>query len=460
LLSLVCSVVSFSQEEVSVSDFRYPETRALDWKGGLFGNLGSNEYAFSDPLKESSSNLRRGDFFLNTAVLYFHSTENHDNLMRLNASLSYQQSTSKSDLHNLDGMLENKSNEKRGFVTGSWEYRHYPFRDEDVHFIGSANLTYNGYRIKENTLRRSLGDLYSLEIVQKSFGLLGTGFVGIGYGRMRDGTFVIRALRILERLQEDGVVTESLSRDQILKIVDRVAHTREYTTNFERYEKYLVLDIVNELAAEGVALPQAVAPFSILKITEALREQIEPRFFGWRVYYAFGGREQQNYFVRTWSSSYLSQWSEGDGFTRDRVFIHRFAAEYGHAVSQWTHLNADATLDVPTRVSSKFFTIRGAASAIHQIGERIDVVGSYEFQRSAGNDRNSANDRYYTRRILHRLNATFRLFLEDRVSFTTSCSFDSLIEDVYDATPFPSNDNSSQHSSGFGLSFGIGYNII
>jgi hypothetical protein len=210
LLSLVCSGVSFSQEEVSVSDFRYPETRALDWKGGLFGNLGSNEYAFSSPLKESSSNSRRGDFSLNTSVLYFHSTENHDNLMRLNASLSYQQSTSKSDLQNVDGILENKGNEKRGFVTGSWEYKHYPFSDEDAHFIGSANLTYSGFMVKQNSLERFHGDLNSREFVQKSFDLLGTGFVGIGYGRMRDGTFVIRALRILERLQEDGVVTESL----------------------------------------------------------------------------------------------------------------------------------------------------------------------------------------------------------------------------------------------------------
>jgi hypothetical protein len=456
---LFCSsVVGFSQESVSVSDFRYPETRALDWKGGLSGSLMTGAHEFSELQNASTVNSTAGEFSLQTSTLFFHSTEDHDNLMRFSGFFAFQQSSSSTDRQDRDGWLESKSLYKRGSVSAGWEYRHYLFEDNETHFVGSASVNYFGFISRNNYLQRDNSVLGSREIVQKSYGLDGFGLLGIGYGRMRDGTFVIRALRILERLQEDGVITESLSRKDVLALVDRVAHTREYTTNFERHEKYLVMDIVQELAADGVVLPEAMVPFSIMKIAEVLQEQIEPRFFGWRAYYAVGPRHRQDYDDRSESST--QSFSSSHDIVKDGVVVHRFGAEYGHAFSQWTHLNSDVTLDLPARVTSKFFTLRFTAKAIHQVGERVDVVGTYQFVRRAGNSVNSADDRYYIRSISHNLSATFRYFLEDNVSFNTSLWFIQQSENVYDAVPFPNNDNRLQNTSTFNLSFGISYNII
>jgi hypothetical protein len=454
------SASSFSQSNVSVSDFRYPETQALDWKGSLHGSFGTSDYGFGDPFGESTSNSVSGDFSLSSSALFFHSQENHDNLIHLTAFFGYQQSKHTNDGQNEYSTPETKSYSKRGSITGSWEYKHYLFTDEPLHLIGSASLAYYGSFDKDNRRERINSVVSSSEEVRKSYNLSENGFLGIGYGRMREGTFVIRALRILERLQEDGVITETLSREQTLALVDRVAHTREYTTNLERYEKYLVYDIVTELVDDGIILPEVGGPFSILKITEVLREQIEPRFFGWRAYYAFGGRDKQMLDERTTNSTYYGQGFTQHDFLRDGAFIHRIAAEFGYPVSQWTHINAEAKVDIPHRVSSKFFTSTFAAKVIHQIGERIDVVGGYQFRRSAGNDFNSGDDRYYRRYISHHFDATFRFFIEDQLSLNTSLLFSREFQNLYDAIPFPDNSNSSQNSSGFRFSFGINYNII
>lgn len=281
---------------------------------------------------------------------------------------------------------------------------------------------------------------------------------------MRDGTFVIRALRIVERLGEDGALSHSLTRSQMLAVIDRLAHRREYVTNFERHEKYFVADIVAELVAEGVIDQEAITPFAAVKMTEVLKEEIEPRFFGWKVSYVVGGMHHQEYddSRREHSDGYVVT---SHSFQRDFVLRHRVAGEFGHAVSLWTHIDGKASFEIPQRSGSKFFSIDAQVNASHQVGERIDLVGTYRFSRFAGSGvffppESNYTDTYYWRAISHELRATLRFFLEDRVSFYSNAYYQHALYDFYDATPLPSNDNSRRRQSGVGVAFGVQYNII
>ncbi len=451
-LSLVLWVVGFSQEEVSVSDFRYPETRALDWKGGLNGSLSSSKYSSVYPDRMSDSRGRNNDFSIYTSVLFFHSKENHDNLITFNGRLGYSSSKTESDRSPVYDSYEDHSSGKSASLWATWTYAHY-FSDADkFHFVGTTNASYSG-SIREDSHVSKSSPPYSREGTTKSYDFTASGFAGIGYGRMRDGTFVIRAMRILERLQEDEVIPH-LSREQMLMLIDKVAHTREYVTNHERYEKFLVQDIIKELASGGIIPQEAITPFSVLKIAEAMREQIEPRFFGWRTYYAIGGNARHHLY------DYVSGSTTDHTFYRDGMIRHRVAAEFGHPFSAWTHVNAQASVEIPQKIASKFYAFDFEARAIHQLGEKIDLVCGYRFHRWAGNDENWADDTYYQRSIRHSADATFRFFLEDRVSFNCSIYYNSDSYNAYDSHRIPVDDNASSTSSGFGVYFGINYNII
>src|ERR1051326_2044010 len=82
-----------AQDSVSISDFRYPETRAIDWKGSLNGNFGSNSTRVevgavqTSPRPGSGEDLRLN---LGSTFLFFHSKDNHDNQLKFSGNFEFR----------------------------------------------------------------------------------------------------------------------------------------------------------------------------------------------------------------------------------------------------------------------------------------------------------------------------------------------------------------------------------
>ncbi|MBI3189075.1 MAG: hypothetical protein HYZ33_00345, partial [Ignavibacteriales bacterium] len=109
-LYLVLCVYSFTfaQDSVSISDFRYPETRAIDWKGGLSGSFGNSRTEASPYFNSFPDGFRQQDYqsggmSLSSSFFYFHIKDNHDHSLTTRVNVSYNQSSNE-DVRNDTGV--------------------------------------------------------------------------------------------------------------------------------------------------------------------------------------------------------------------------------------------------------------------------------------------------------------------------------------------------------------------
>ncbi|HJW28891.1 MAG TPA: hypothetical protein VJ508_06525, partial [Saprospiraceae bacterium] len=357
------SSVIHAQDSVSVSDFRYPETKALDWKGSLFGNFGSGNSSESQNQTDRESS--GGSFDLRSDFFFFHSKDNHDHSINVSGSFRYDKSDVTASMRS--GSISYPSSELRddklGRIMVDWAYLHY-LTTEGFHIFGAFDAAYYSSYHKSNSTSATSGGTSSSESIDKYMTYSDEGFAGIGYGRMRDGSFVFQALRIVERLKDIGLITTTLSRDQMLSLIGRVAHEREYTTNYERSDKYLAQDIVEELEKIGAIDKHVITAFASLKVIEAFRENIDTRLFGWRVYYAIGAGEHQvlDDYKR---DSYISH-----NYNKYASLLHRVGGEFGHPFSLYTHIHAESILELPNHYADSDFLIKFSVAVTHQVAER------------------------------------------------------------------------------------------
>ncbi|HEV8538179.1 MAG TPA: hypothetical protein VGR15_04555, partial [Bacteroidota bacterium] len=137
-----------AQDSVSISDFRYPETRAIDWKGGLMGSFSTNDYESNQYARTRGNSL--GNINLNSQFSFFHSHDDHDNSIRLSGSLYYVKSE---ELYPSDSE-ERRTEMKRGNVDLDWAYRHY-LTAEGFHVSGIFRAHYDVSYTKTNSITRT-----------------------------------------------------------------------------------------------------------------------------------------------------------------------------------------------------------------------------------------------------------------------------------------------------------------
>ena len=438
LVFVTSSIPAFSQDSISISDFRYPETRAIDLKWGMSGSflnsIDNVSYITSgiDSGKHatSSAHFVNGNIAADATFLMFHVNDVHTFDLNTSASFRYLETAREY------GSSYNDNEEKDANLSVACSYLRY-LGGDGPHFFGSYNLAYAfSYRQQSN----------SWESSERNVVFDDEGILGVGYGRIRDGTFVFQAVRIIERLREDGAIKSPLSHAQMVSLIDRIAHRREYTTNYERSEKYLVRDIVEELATSGAIDSNLVNAYSSLRVATGLRELIDTRFFGWRVAYGFGARGNID---RT--SSYEGSEVDIQNKSMGDDFLHQFTAEFGHPLSLYTHLHSSLTVEFPRFRADLFTAVDFITTLTHQVGERFDVQLSYSFIKTQSTTARVQSTSYY-REFTHTFSGSFVYFVEDQVSFKTSLSY---MEDAdYTTTP------RFNRTSSFSFSFSMLYNII
>jgi hypothetical protein len=463
VLTALLTVRAISQDSVSISDFRYPETKAIDWKAKVDGTFQQTDQETSPITFTVLSHYRaghgvetvntaQGDYNANSTFLFFHSKENHDHTFQLIGSGQF------SHYRNLQSIVDTSREEDEqtssrwgANVTANWSYLHY-LTDEGFHFLGSSTAIYNVAGSKRDDIVNPPGPLPPYHEVYRSYQINFMGSLGIGYGRMRDGTFIFRALRIVERLMEDGLILRPLSRSEMLGLADRIARKREYTTNFERPDKYFVQDVVDELTHLGLMAAGAMTPYSTLRITEGFQENLETRMFGWRIYYAFNDIHTQSKFEDFYPA--YSVESFGDGWAH----IHEFGFEYGRPISLYTHFAGRFFIDIPVHDAQTRSTLNASATVSHQAGERLEIDGTYTFLWGQVTTPFAGYDSY-TRATLHTLQGNFVYFLEDRLRSVVGITYISLSNRAYNNPKSPFTPDALSRK-GLTISFGLSYNII
>lgn len=410
IASLFFSVVSVAQP-VSITDFRIPTSRYERLVGSLSGNWNRNsmDYLLSPPSSYLDNNAN-----FNNSFSYVLGQFSEDRSLEITASTNatYSSSTTSSDESAGSYHDESSSNVARIYVFPLVRYNSYIEPDT---WFWSAQVQGNGiygYGHNDNRQRSPYLDTASSGFSRDKDYQYSLS-AGIGYGKMRDGQSIFAALRVLDKLQEDGALVRPLTRDETLRLADYLARLSEYVYSEDRYSKFLMEDVFKTLDSMQVIKGGAASAFDVMRAFEVVQyERIEPRLFGWRV-----------------SASVLRSASENGISTNEYLtMIHnameylQLQSDYGYPLSLNTQLAASGSLLIPRKDSARRIGVTFAGSLIYQVTDRTDLSLGYSFTRTSSSLATDDSEDF-TRDYYHRLSARLQIFVENDVTFTVSAGY-------------------------------------
>ena len=457
IILLVCAGTyrSFAQE-ISIGDFRIPETRYQRLLGSLSGdwsNIDNNSsvasvgsVSFSNSYPRKSSNLQTSfDYIFN----HFDENNSLEITSQFNGSGNYRSSSNNQDSPTYFYHQSQSETEYYASLTSSILYSNYIVPDQWHWYVsGGGGYSFDQDRYNSNG-SDSYNDVSNDSSYNKSNQWNAALSVGIGFGKLRDGAAIFAVLRILDKLTEDSVLTRALAHDEILQLVDLYARQVEYSYSQDRYVKYFMKDVFTELQKMGVLKDNAATAYSVLRAVEVLSEQIEPRVFGWRTQIGLQRTFDEQCSASSSSTSPYTapySWSARD-------FL-RLSADYGYPISLNAHVNSSVSFNIPFTDANRKTNVDFSLKGIYQVGERIDATLSYTFDHSQSLDNNVDQD-YFTRTIQHEAALTFRFFIENNVNFNITGSYNHWQQDHYEPAY-----TSSIIQKGPSIRFGVNYRFI
>jgi len=119
--------------------------------------------------------------------------------------------------------------------------------------------------------------------------------IGVGYGRVREGTYVAMALQVNNILRSHGVTESDLTRETILGIAQAIARQGFFHwLAHDRYHKYLLEAIENALNQDPACQGRVIPAYVWVKILEIVGDQA----------YYFYGTGQSDYWHRFFGSRF------------------------------------------------------------------------------------------------------------------------------------------------------------
>jgi hypothetical protein len=458
----IMPAVLFAQQDVSIWDFRIPETKYQRLTGNLSGGWNNTEqnntdYSFGAPQDHSSNSTKSSS--VQSTLAYNFANYNENNSLEITANVTGQanhQSSDGSQSYVTSIPLMYSALSSQVYTNYNVEiapailYSNYIIPDTWHWFAeGSGNYSFNQYINNSNTTYSDGSYSYdSTYFKNNSWSASVSG--GIGYGKLRDGSSVFAVLRILDKLTEDSMLIRPLTRDEVLRIVDIFARRVEYTYTQDRFVKYFMEDVFGQLQKMGVLKENAATAYSVLRAVEVLSEQIAPRLFGWRARlgvqrsFTEGVSGASGMYPQNYTSSYL--W-----YFRDYVSL---AFDYGYPLTLNLQVNSSLSIEIPfidyQRKIGYMFQIAG----IYQIGERIDATISGSVSRTTdlfqGTDENE-----FLRNMQYNAGISFRFFIENNINFNVSCKYSEYYQDNFSLSY--SRNSASKYPT---ISFGVSYRFL
>ncbi len=101
-------------------------------------------------------------------------------------------------------------------------------------------------------------------------------YAGIGYGRIRDVTPVIRAARLNERLRSLG--HDPLAPVDVIRVAEGLSRQHAYSEVFARPDRRFWTEVLGPVTAQG-----GLTPFEMYYLVDVLQEDVGARAEGWRI---------------------------------------------------------------------------------------------------------------------------------------------------------------------------------
>jgi len=450
LLMLFAVPILLVAQDISIDDFRIPTSKYQRLLGGLSGGWYKPDYYYYSPASFYEYSNSQQTSNLHAALDYdlgdFSEARSLEIVIRFNGGGVYGKS-SNSWINQSNNQLSKEVNKTNNLsFAPSVRYSHYVTPDLWHWFVeGSGNYLFN--ETKRST-EQILNTATTNETSYNKNNYWNTSIGGgVGYGKMRDGSAIFTVLRLLDKLGKDSLLIRSITKEEILRLVDLLARRDEYVYTQDRYVKFLMEDLFAELQKMGVLKSNTPTPYSVLRAVEVLSERIETRLFGWRARLGI----QRSFYEQTQVNSYVSNslysWRSQD--------LLQLAFDYGYPVSLNLHITSNFSMNIPRIDYQRKINFNFSARGIYQVGEMIDATLSGSFYRNQWLNSSSEDQDNFTRSIRYTIDASFRFFIENNVYFSIGGEYNNYQEYGYYPDGIIKNSNEGPR-----ITFGVNYRFF
>lgn len=224
---------------------------------------------------------------------------------------------------------------------------------------------------------------------------------GVGYGRFINATAFARAIRIDQFLVAEGVLSDHMSREALVKIghvIEREGEFRDRHGDTYEVEWYKAVEEV--IRASGKLAAEGVGAAGILRIKEVLTfERVQDRFYGGDIRLGMG----------------MDVTTANEGDERNPT------AEIGFSLSYPLDLNSQfnhrTLFNTDTDNVGKTYDLTSSSDYTYEVSNRIDVLTGYQFQRNVVAEV-GANS--------HLLRTSFIFFVENQLNLVLNTQLEKM----------------------------------
>lgn len=211
--------------------------------------------------------------------------------------------------------------------------------------------------------------------------------VGLGYGRVVNATPMAKTIRVIEELQERGLLKGSVSRATYQNVAQIIAREPEYRSRYGSadYAEYWVEDI-------GKALGTTLGPRGAIKSYDVLvNERISTRKYGW--------------LVRAGVGAVLTNYDGSD--TKPALEV---GAEYHYPINNQLQFSNEAILTAVLDDGDNGFNASNSMSLTYELRDNIDWENTWLLNYASSDDSEDL--------MTNTLKSTFRYYVSNVISLT------------------------------------------
>lgn len=430
-----------SAQEVSITDFRIPESRYRTLLLTLNGSLGDS-WSGGNPNSMYSNDSRYIQCIADHSIGFNSEEVNYSFAANISGGLSAGSDRTETP-YSIPKVMNGEHTSEDFDMNLNGMYSRYITPDELYWFAASGgNGSYSLFR-SSNVEDGVNKNRYFNKNQNYAVHLSG----GIGYGRTRDARSVVVILRIMEKLSEDGYLTRTLSNDEIIALAERYEAALTNNIEHSRPVKYIVKIIFEDLMEKGLITTDKVIAYATERTAEVFQEGIYPRLFGWTVQAGLNIYRTE----QISNSQNPFGWNSREG-GNDLVL----RGSYGYPFSTQFHWTSNAAILLPIYGRQNRVDYSLSSMLIYEVSERISTIVSANLNRSNyymdGTSYPQGLFRFYNSFTVY---SEFHYFIEDNISFSIRGGYSDQVQRTE-----PTWGSSKQIDDHYSFSFGLNYRIF
>ena len=223
--------------------------------------------------------------------------------------------------------------------------------------------------------------------------------VGVGYGRVVNVTPMARSIRLVDALQQKGILNADLTTAEYNQVAHVIARESEYRSRYGSvdYNQYWIADIERALNKTGKV--RGLGAVGILKTNDVLmRETISSRKIGW--------------LVKAGISEIIRDY-DGES-TKPALDA---AAEYYVPLSNQTQFSNEANLSTTLQNNDDSYKARNKMALSYRVSDRVDWENAWTVDYNKVDTKSIKNSN-----TVNTLSSTYRYYLTNKLAFDTTLS--------------------------------------